>query len=101
MDSSHRLNNISASLSGVEISGREYFVGATKRVGVSDVCDAAVTKRGGKFGREFLMIGFKDNVDYDLFDLYDMSGSQFSLVASERFMVRQNLIVYLINQQGI
>ncbi len=74
-------------MSGVSIPGCEYFVGATKRLRLEDVCDWTRTKRGGRFGLDVLSVGFKEEVEFDLFDLYDTSGSEFSLVASERLML--------------
>lgn len=74
-------------VSGEEVCDRNYFVGSTKRIGVDDVCNPMLTRRGGKYGGSILNIGFKDGFDLDLFDLYDTSGVEFSLVASERLML--------------
>jgi hypothetical protein len=72
---------------GEEVCSRNYFVGSTKRIGVADVCNPILTRRGGKYGASILNIEFKDDFDLDLFDLYDTSGVEFSLVASERLML--------------
>ncbi|WP_157889402.1 Imm43 family immunity protein [Chromobacterium subtsugae] len=69
--------------SGKLIPGKRYFVGKTKRISKKNIIDMNRSKVAGEFGEMFESIRFKSDLDLDLFDVFDVSPNQFSLIVSE------------------
>lgn len=69
---------------GEVIGGERYYAAATERIGMKDVVDFKTSKLGGEFGDMFEVLRFKENMDYDLLDIFDAAKSQFTLIVSDR-----------------
>ncbi|WP_156183715.1 imm11 family protein [Chromobacterium sp. LK1] len=69
--------------SGETIQGKKYYAAKTRRISKKEIVDYKASKVAGEFGEMFETIKFKDNINLDLFDMFDTSPNQFSLIASE------------------
>lgn len=69
--------------SGEIIQGKKYYATKTRRISKKEIVDYKASKVVGEFGEMFKTIKFKDNINLDLFDMFDTSPNQFSLIVSE------------------